>query len=107
MRRGHQPGAPTFLNVIVPPRVTVLGVNGYAPSAPVALGRPFEPPRSVASPIPAALPWPTLPVLVPPVVVEVSPPVLGECPALPGVPFFSELPQASTPSAPNARARAS
>src|SRR5215510_9923676 len=47
MRRGHQPGAPTFVNVIVPPRVTVEGANGYAPSASPDPDSPAPPPGSL------------------------------------------------------------
>src|SRR5690242_1847346 len=58
MRRGHQPGAPMFVNVIVPPRVGVLGSGTWGPSpppAPVALldGPPPAPVALLDRPPPA------------------------------------------------------
>src|SRR5690349_18522107 len=58
MRRGHQPAAPTFVKLIVPPRVTVDGVNGYGPSAPE---RPAVAPPLPAAPAPPTPPTPAEP----------------------------------------------
>jgi len=38
MRRGQNPGAPTFVKVIVPPSVGVDGSTGYSPSPPPSVG---------------------------------------------------------------------
>src|SRR3954469_6216799 len=105
MRRGHQPGAPTFLNVIVPPRVTMLGVNGYAPSASVGGGRLLVPPPGLRSPWPAALPGPAPAVLAPPIGVESTPPLPGGFPpAAEEPPPISELLQATALSMPSTQA---
>src|SRR5687767_14604007 len=74
MRRGHQPGAPTFVNVIVPPRVTVEGATGYAPSSPAV---PAVPPLVAPSPpSPRTPPVPLDPLVVPPLPAALAPPVV-------------------------------
>src|SRR5688572_14655885 len=99
MRRGQKPGAPTLVKVIVPPRVTVDGVKGNAPSAsPGGGGSDLPPVAGLTSPAdpPATALRPPVAGALPPLT-EARPPVSARRPPLaPGDPLQALIAKAAS-----------